>query len=59
MIVVKNIFKYLSGCRTLGLWYLKDYFDLVGYLDSDFVGCKIDKKSRFEGCQFLFLVVGV
>ena len=54
LIVVKHIFRYLKGTPTLGIWYPKDTgFDLVGYKDSDFAGCKIDRKSTSGSCQFL------
>ncbi|KAJ9539297.1 hypothetical protein OSB04_032030 [Centaurea solstitialis] len=43
---VKRIFRYLKGTPNLGLWYSKDSgFDLTAYSDSDFAGCKIDRKS--------------
>ena len=29
------------------------HFDLVGFLDSDYAGCKVDWKSTSGGCQFL------
>ncbi|KAI3729843.1 hypothetical protein L6452_18514 [Arctium lappa] len=54
MIVVKRIFRYLKGTPNLGLWYPKDSgFDLTGYSDSDFAGCKLDRKSTTGGCQLL------
>jgi hypothetical protein len=28
-------------------------FDLIGYFDADYAGCKIDRKSTSETCQFL------
>lgn len=31
---------------NLGLWYLKtSKFDLLGYSDSNYVGCKVNKKA--------------
>nr|GEY95380.1 uncharacterized mitochondrial protein AtMg00810-like [Tanacetum cinerariifolium] len=51
---VKRIFRYLKGKRHLGLWYPKDSpFYLVSYLDSDYAGASLDKKSTTGGCQFL------
>jgi hypothetical protein len=51
---VKRIFRYLKGTPNLGLWYPKDSgFDLIGYSDSDFAGCKLDRKSTTGGCQLL------
>src|SRR6185503_6298171 len=29
------------------------HFDLVGFSDSDYAGCKVDRKSTSGGCQFL------
>ncbi|KAI3734639.1 hypothetical protein L6452_14113 [Arctium lappa] len=46
LIAVKRIFRYLKETPNLGLWYPKDSgFDLTGYSDSDFAGCKLDRKS--------------
>ncbi|KAI3672760.1 hypothetical protein L6452_38859 [Arctium lappa] len=54
LIAVKRIFRYLKGTSNLGLWYPKDSgFDLTGYSDSDFAGCKLDRKSTTGGCQLL------
>ncbi|KAJ9551930.1 hypothetical protein OSB04_015975 [Centaurea solstitialis] len=51
---VKRIFIYLKGTPNLGLWYSKDSgFDLTAYSDSDFAGCKIDRKSTTGGCHLL------
>nr|GEV91449.1 putative ribonuclease H-like domain-containing protein [Tanacetum cinerariifolium] len=51
---VKRIFRYLKDKPHLGLWYLKDSpFDLVAYLDSDYAGASLDRKSTTRGCQFL------
>ncbi|KAL8096136.1 hypothetical protein AgCh_037185 [Apium graveolens] len=51
---VKRIFKYLKGTADLGLWYPRESdFKLIGYSDTDFAGCKIDRKSTSGSCQFL------
>nr|GEZ21120.1 hypothetical protein [Tanacetum cinerariifolium] len=51
---VKRIFRYLKGKPHFGLWYPKDSpFELVAYLDSDYVGASLDRKSTTGGCQFL------
>nr|GEZ08250.1 uncharacterized mitochondrial protein AtMg00810-like [Tanacetum cinerariifolium] len=51
---VKRIFRYLKGKPHLGLWYPKDSpFNLVAYLDSDYAGISLDRKSTTGGCQFL------
>nr|GEZ12662.1 hypothetical protein [Tanacetum cinerariifolium] len=46
---VKRIFRYLKGQPKLGLWYPKaSSFDLQAYLDSDYAGANIDRKSTTE-----------
>ena len=38
----------------MGLWYPKGApFQLVGYSDSDYAGCKVDRKSTSGGCHML------
>nr|GEV39557.1 putative ribonuclease H-like domain-containing protein [Tanacetum cinerariifolium] len=52
--VVKRIFRYLKGKPHLGLRYPNDSpFDLVAYLDNDYAGASLDRKSTTGGCQFL------
>ncbi|GJY51964.1 hypothetical protein Tco_0442811 [Tanacetum coccineum] len=47
---IKKIFRYLKGQPKLGLWYLKDSpFDLVAYIDSDYAGASLDRKSTTGG----------
>ena len=54
MVAIKRIFRYLKGTPNLGLWYPKGTgFNLVGYTDSDYAGCRIDRKSTSGSCQFL------
>jgi hypothetical protein len=37
-----------------GLWYPKgSHFELLGYFDADYAGCKVDSKSTSRTCQFL------
>jgi hypothetical protein len=51
--VVKRILRYLVPPK-FGLWYPKgSTFDLIGYSDVDWAGCKIDRKSTSGTCQFL------
>nr|GEW71261.1 putative ribonuclease H-like domain-containing protein [Tanacetum cinerariifolium] len=51
---VKRIFRYLKSKSHLGLWYPKDSpFDLVAYLDSDYAGASLYRKSTTGGFQFL------
>jgi len=50
----KRILKYLQGTTTVGLWYPSEVsLDLVGYSDSDFASCKIDRKSTSGTCYLL------
>jgi hypothetical protein len=51
---VKRILRYLVHTPKFGLLYPKgSSFDLIGYLDADWAGCKIDRKSTSGTCQFL------
>ncbi|GJU80066.1 retrovirus-related pol polyprotein from transposon TNT 1-94 [Tanacetum coccineum] len=52
---VKRIFRYGSLVTVnMGLWYTKDYgFELTGFLDADYAGCKDTFKSTSGGTQFL------
>nr|GEW00754.1 putative ribonuclease H-like domain-containing protein [Tanacetum cinerariifolium] len=51
---VKRIFRYLRGTVNTGLWYMKDSgFELTGFLDADYAGCKDTFKSTSGGAQFL------
>ena len=52
--MAKRIIRYLKGTSNLGLWYSKDSsLSLIGYTDTDYGGCKIDRKSISGTCQFL------
>nr|GEU91311.1 copia protein [Tanacetum cinerariifolium] len=51
---VKRNFHYLRGTINTGLWYTKDSgFELTGFLDADYAGCKDTFKSTFGEVQFL------
>nr|GFB18684.1 uncharacterized mitochondrial protein AtMg00810-like [Tanacetum cinerariifolium] len=51
---VKRIFRYLWGTINMGLWYTKDSgFELTGFSDADYAGCKDTFKSTSGGVQFL------
>nr|GEV73550.1 retrovirus-related Pol polyprotein from transposon TNT 1-94 [Tanacetum cinerariifolium] len=51
---VKRIFYYLWGTINTGLWYSKDSsFELIGFSDDDYAGCKDTFKSTSGGAQFL------
>ena len=59
LVAVKRILRYLVHTPNLGLWYPKgSKFDLLGYSDSDYAGCKVDQKNTSRTCQILgrFLV---
>jgi len=44
LMAVKRILRYLVFTTNLGLWYPKgSSFDLLGYSDSDYAGCKVDR----------------
>jgi len=50
----KRILKYLKGTISIGLWYPSHSpIHLVGYSDSDFAGCKLDRKSTSGTCHLL------
>ncbi|KAG8068859.1 hypothetical protein GUJ93_ZPchr0005g15577 [Zizania palustris] len=54
LMAVKRILRYLKHSIHIGLWYPKGAkFKLIGYSDSDYAGCKVDRKSTSGGCQFL------
>ena len=54
LVAVKRILRYLVHTPNLGLWYPKGArFDLIGYSDADYAGCKVDRKSTSGTYQFL------
>jgi transposase InsO family protein len=54
LVAVKRILRYLKHTPSIGLWYPKGArFELVGYSDSDYAGCKVDRKSTSGGCHML------
>jgi hypothetical protein len=53
-VAVKRILRYVVSTPCFGIWYPKgSTFDLIGYSDSDYAGCKVDRKSTSGTCQFL------
>jgi hypothetical protein len=51
---LKRILRYLKHTPSIGLWYPKGaIFQLIGYSDSNYAGCKIDRKSTSGECQLL------
>jgi hypothetical protein len=54
LVAVKRILRYLVATPCFGIWYPKgSTFDLIGYSDSNYAGCKVDRKSTSGTCQFL------
>nr|GEX87158.1 hypothetical protein [Tanacetum cinerariifolium] len=50
----KKIFRYLKGQPKLGLWYPKvSSFDLEAYLDSDYAGANLDRKSTTREAEYV------
>ncbi|XP_068486649.1 secreted RxLR effector protein 161-like [Phaseolus vulgaris] len=50
----KQILKYLKGTSTVGLWYPShSSIHLVGYSDSDFVLCNLDREKTSGTCHLL------
>ncbi|GJS48591.1 retrovirus-related pol polyprotein from transposon TNT 1-94 [Tanacetum coccineum] len=51
---IKRIFCYLWGTINMGLWYTKDSdFELTGFSDADYAGCRYTFKSTSGRTQFL------
>ena len=54
LIVVKRIIRYLKGIIGMGLWHPKiGQFPMTSYLDVDYAGYRVDRKSTSGTCQFL------
>jgi len=50
----KRILKYHKGTTNVGLWYPSHSpIHLIGYSDSDFAGCKLNRKSTSGTCHLL------
>ena len=50
----KRILRHLKHTQNVGLWYPKGAnFELIRYLDSDYVGCKVQRKSTSGTYQLL------
>jgi hypothetical protein len=50
----KRILRYLKHTQNFGLWYPKGAkFELVGYFESDYMGCKAERRSTSGTCQLL------
>ena len=50
----KRILTYLKHTQNVGLWYPKGAkFELVGYSDSDYAGCKVERKGIHKILTYL------
>jgi hypothetical protein len=51
LVAIKRILRYLVSTPCFGIWYPKgSTFDLIGYSDSNYAGCKVDRKSTSGTC---------
>jgi hypothetical protein len=54
LVAAKRILRYLVSKPCFGIWYPKgSTFNLIGYSDSDYAGCKVDRKGTSGTYQFL------
>ena len=54
MKATKRILRYLKHTQNVSLRYPKGAkFELVGYSDSDYAGCKVERRSTSDTCQLL------
>jgi hypothetical protein len=50
----KKILRYLKHTQNVGLWYPKGAkFELIGYSDSNYARCNVERKSTSGTCQLL------
>jgi hypothetical protein len=50
----KRILRYLKHTQNVGLWYPKgSKFELIEYSNSDYVGCKVERRNTSGTCQLL------
>jgi hypothetical protein len=50
----KRILRYLKHTQNVRLWYPKGAkFKLIGYSDSNYAGCKVERRSISDTCQLL------
>ena len=51
---MKRIIRYLKEIQNIGLWNDRNSnLALNAYTDSDYAGCRIERKSTSDACQFL------
>jgi hypothetical protein len=49
-----KILRYLKHTQDVGLWYPKGAkFELIRYSNSDYAGCKVERRSTLGTCQLL------
>jgi hypothetical protein len=49
----KIILRYLKHTQNIRLWYPKGArFELIGYLDFDYAGCKVERKSTWAHVNY-------
>jgi hypothetical protein len=54
LVALKRVLRYFVSTPCFRIWYPKgSTFDLIGYSNSDYVGCKVDRKSTSRTCQLL------
>jgi hypothetical protein len=54
LVAIKRILRYLVATPCFRIWYPKgSTFELIRYTDSEYAGCKVDRKSTSGTCQFL------
>lgn len=51
----KRVLRYLKGTTDLGLVYRADLSPLMGFVDSDWGGCEVDRRSQSD---FVFMLGG-
>jgi hypothetical protein len=50
----KRILRYLKHTQNVRLWYPNGAkFELIGYSDSDYAGCKVERRSTSGTCHLL------
>jgi hypothetical protein len=50
----KRILRYLKHTQNIGLWYPKEAkFELIRYSNSNYAGCKVERRSTLGICQLL------
>ena len=51
---IKRILKYMKGTMDIGLWYPEsDNFELIGFSDANFSGCRVERTSTSGSCHLL------